>query len=96
MSRTFILAIAAAAVLSAPLAASAQGVFLAPPSDVIGGQQLSGQDRQLRSELRRYGFGNVDVTRLSNRQRVIINQFVHSGRSEGDIRGLIRTTLRSR
>lgn len=97
MTRALILAIAAATALSAPTTASAQGVFLAPPADIVGQRQaLSGRDLQLHNDLRRYGFGGVDVTQLSNRQRVIITQFVQSGRSEGDIRGLIRTQLRRR
>jgi hypothetical protein len=55
---------------------------------------LAGQRAFLRAQLPLLGFADVDVRRLSTAQVAQITHLIHSGRSAGDTRGLIRGALR--
>lgn len=86
-----ILALAIALPHAAPVAA--QGVFIPPPPGVVGkAAELTGKRKRVAHEMRTYGF-NTDVARLSNRQIVLIDQAMHSGRSGGDTQSRIRSIL---
>ena len=93
MPRPTLRSVLAALALAFPMAASAQGVFVPPPGDVAGAP-LTGQRAHVSRELPRYGYGGVDVRRLSSGQVAAIASFLHSGRSEGDVRSLIGGVLR--
>ena len=81
--------------LTAPLAAVAQGIYVAPElSPAVSTQPLSSQRLHVDSELRRYGFRGVDVGQLSTGQVAHIANAVHSGRSDAEVRSTIDSTLR--
>ncbi|KIT15357.1 hypothetical protein [Jannaschia aquimarina] len=56
-------------------------------------EPLSGPRANVARALPFYGFGDVDVERLSNNQVMQIYSLIHSERSQGDIRQLIRSTI---
>jgi len=85
--------ILAGLVAAAPFTATAQGVFIPPPG-ATNGAELKGLRGHVARQLPRYGFGGVDVGRLSSGQVATINSLIHSGRSEGDIGSLIGGVLR--
>lgn len=94
MTRTLtILAVMATTLAPVATAANAQGVFLSPNVSTQR-PQLTGLRAHVQSELPNFGYRNVDVRRLSNGQVAHINSLIHSGRSNGDIRGMIGATLR--
>ncbi|CUH15806.1 hypothetical protein JSE7799_00324 [Jannaschia seosinensis] len=71
-----------AALLATPTVA--QGVFVPPPDAVMGGEVdrgLTGQRARLARELPHYGYGNVDVARLSERKVALIANSISAGRS---------------
>lgn len=88
-------ALAAASVSLAPaLPARAQTVLAEVPG-LDRSMPLAGLRASVARGLPTHGFDDVDVRRLSSAQVAQINYLLHSDRSEGDKRGLIRATLRS-
>ncbi|MBM2575242.1 hypothetical protein JQC91_02895 [Jannaschia sp. Os4] len=86
-------ALAAATVsLAPPLPASAQGVFVPPPSQQRAAP-LTGARANIAQQLYQYGYGDVDVRRLTTSQVAQINYLLHAGRSGGDTRALIGAAL---
>lgn len=92
MTRPFLIALTAALTLGLP--AAAQGVFISPPGDIVNPEPLTGKRLSVARELRVYGFGNTNVSTLSNRQIVLLDNVMHSGRSNGDKGSHIRSILR--
>ena len=91
--RHAILATCLAASLAAP--AAAQSIALPQPDYAVSGDTpLTGTRASVARELPRFGFGDIDVRRLSSGQVAHIHGLVYSGRSDGDIRGHISATLR--
>jgi hypothetical protein len=73
----------------------AQTAFVPPPSEAARTTPPpSSLDRSLTFDLRRYGFDDVDVRRLSTAQRAAIHHFAHSDLPESQIRSQIGATLR--
>ena len=92
-ARALAAAVAAATITLVPaLPASAQGVFVSPPP-ARAAAPLTGIRANVAQQLRFYGLGNVDVRRLTGSQVAQINTVLHSDRSEGDKRALIRSAL---
>jgi hypothetical protein len=92
---TLAVLLAAALPLQAAPAAAQQGVFVAPPPSVTGpARQLTGVRADIARELPYYGYGDVDVRRLSAGQVSQIYHLLYSNRSQGDKRGLIGAVLR--
>ncbi|MGB3553086.1 MAG: hypothetical protein WBA25_00430 [Jannaschia sp.] len=89
-----LLAAALAATLPLTAPATAQTIFVAPQATALPSGPLVGQRADVARELPRYGYGDVDVRRLSSGQVAQIAHLIYSGRSEGDIRGQIGSTLR--
>ena len=81
--------------LAAPLAGpvSAQGVFVAPPPQVIDRQPLTGKRGRVAGELRNFGFGNADVATLSNQKIAVIDNIIHGSGSQSDKTNRIRSVL---
>jgi hypothetical protein len=78
-----------------PTVAPAQGVFVPPPDAASErGAPLTGLRAHVARQLPLFGFYDVDVRRLSTGQVVAINSVIHSGRSRGDVTGMIGGTLR--
>ncbi|MCK0167885.1 hypothetical protein MWU52_10025 [Jannaschia sp. S6380] len=93
MTRTLIIA---ALVCAGPLAvpAVAQGVFIDPPPTVVQPMPLTGKRAHVARELRHFGFGAVDMSRLSNRKVVLLDNAIHSNRSQGEKANRIASILR--
>lgn len=73
-------------------AASAQGIF--GPGQAIGPTaQLTPMQRQVDRDLPRYGVRDVDVRDLTPGQVASIYSLMHSNRSAGDVRLLIRSAV---
>ena len=96
MARPFLIALTAALTLGPGLGlpAAAQGVYVSPPGTVVNPQPLTGKRLSVARELRVYGFGDANVAALSNRQTVLLDNTMHSGRSNGDKGARIRSILR--
>lgn len=90
MTRTLMLI---AALMAAPLAAQAQGVFV-PPTGIAERAPLTGLRAHVARELPRFGLSDVDVRSLSNGQVAVINSLIHGGGSHGDVASRIRSQLR--
>ncbi|GFE65028.1 hypothetical protein [Litoreibacter roseus] len=64
--------------------------FLAGTGAAVANSQL---EASVARELPRYGFADVDVSRLSTGQLAHINHLLHSNRGTSEIRGLIGAVL---
>lgn len=73
--------------------ASAQGVFVGPPPSIVDPQPLTGLRRHVAQELRFFGYGDVDVSTLSNRNVVLIDNVIHSNYSHSRKHGQIGSIL---
>lgn len=91
MTRSILAAVLA---LGLPIPAAAQGVFVPPPGSVVARDAQSGLRAHVARELRYYGLGGVDVGALTPGQVAHVNAILHSGRSQGDIRALVRSAVR--
>lgn len=89
---------ALAAILALGVPASAQGVFVSPNitdrDAASSGPPLRGGLRTLYNDLRFYGFGDIDVRRLSPGQIGAIQHYVNSDRPDGEIRNQIASIIR--
>ncbi len=56
----------------------------------------SPMEKNVARELRTYGFGEVDVDTLTSGQVAALHHILHSKRSTGDKRALIKSTLGGR
>ena len=89
-------ALATAMIVALAAPATAQGVFVTPNITDAPREEVPyrGGLRTLHNELRSYGYGDVDVRRLSSSQIGTIRHIMYSGRSDGEIRNRIGTILR--
>jgi hypothetical protein len=85
--------LAAAFAVHAP-PAPAQGVYAAPPPQIAREAPLTGIRASIARDLPYFGFRDVDVRALRLSQAAQIHYLIHSGRSRGDIRRQIRSTLK--
>lgn len=92
MIRPFLIALIASLPVGLPV--SAQGVFVSPPGNVVNPQHLTGKRLSVARELRIYGFGDADVASMSNQQIALLDNAMHSSRSNGDKGSRIRSILR--
>lgn len=86
-------AIVALAVSTPAGIATAQGVFVGPPGNIVSPRPLDGKRGRVAQELRLYGFRGADVTQLSDRTIALLDNALHSGRSQGDTAARIRSIL---
>ena len=93
---TIIARLAAIAALAAPVAAApaaAQGVFIAPPPDVMRAPALDGKRRRVARELATHGLVDVDIARLSNVTVAQLDNILHMSLSHGDKTAWLRAVL---
>lgn len=73
--------------------ASAQGVFIGPPPSIVDPQPLTGRRGFLAQELRAFGFGDADVSRMSNQTVALLDNAIHGGGSQSTRRGRVASIL---
>ncbi len=76
------------------LPAVAQAVFVPPPPSAATSGPLAGKRSHVAQELRLLGYFDVDMRSLSNGQVAHIDNIIHSGLSQGAVRGQVGTVLR--
>lgn len=93
MFRTLLsLALVAAGLAATP--GAAQGVFIDPPPGIGVPRAMTGKRAHVARELRHFGFGTVDLSRMSNTRIALLDNTIHSNRSDGDKKSRLASLLR--